>query len=844
MDSTSNLLSKDQLIEVFNHTKTATAVHVGEDAVIQTANEAMLKIWGKDKSILGKSLQDALPELIGQPFIAMFARVWREGLTLSGSDTAADLEIDGVMQTFYFNFEYRAIKDTTGKTICVLHTAIDVTEQYNNRQALQKAVAQEQLFKAEQVLNEQLATANEELTATNEELFQSQEELSSTNEQLEKRIESRVKQLSESEARFKTMAEGTEMLIAVSDEHSNITYLNKAWAELTGLPVSQLLTLGWTTLIHPEEQTSWINTYMSAFEKRIPFEGELRIKGKNGDYRWLLVKAPPRFTADGSFAGYISSCIDITDRKKDEIEKLKLANELAAINEEMMASNEELQAANEELTSAQEYLQLTFAKLTKSENRIRHLITTAPIAIAVLNTRELLIESANEKMLEIWNKDISVVGKPVSTVLAGTANADVLETLDVVFTSGKARYGTESPATLSHREDIQEVYFNYVFQPMQDESGHTATILITATDVTEQVHARLKVEEAEIALRLAIEAADFGTWHIHSITRKFITSDRLKALFGFYPEEDITIEDAVGQITEDYRAYVSSILEKAILGNGDYDVSYPVLGFHDSKIRWLRAIGNLKADPSGEFSAFTGVVMDISESKRDEERKNDFIGMVSHELKTPLTSLKGYIQILQLNARKAENPFMSGALDKADRQIKKMTSMINGFLNISRLESGKITLNKSTFNLNELVSSLVDEAVVLDGSHQITYGSFCEVQIFADQDKIGNVISNLLSNAVKYSPLNKDIVIDCIVADGMAQISIKDQGMGIEAKDIDRLFERYYRVQNNNNISGFGIGLYLSAEIVERHNGKIWVQSEPDQGATFHFSIPLNKVPN
>jgi two-component system sensor histidine kinase VicK len=839
MDSSSHLLSNDQLIEVFNYTKTATAVHVGEDAVIQTANDAMLKIWGKDTSVIGKSLQEALPELVGQPFIEMFARVWREGLTLSGSDTAADLEIDGEIKTFYFNFEYRAIKDKAGNTICVLHTAIDVTEQYVNRQALQKAAEQEQLFIAEQVLNEQLAAANEELSSINEELFQSQEELSSTNEQLEKRVESRVKELFESEARFKTMAEGTEMLIAVSDEHTQVTYLNKAWTALTGIPVTELLEFGWTMLIHPEEQNNWINTYLEAFEQRVPFEGELRIKSKDGSYRWLLVKAPPRFRSDGSFAGYISSCIDITDRKHDELEKLKLANELAAINEEMMASNEELQSANEELISAQEYLQVTFAKLTKSENRTRHLITAAPIAIAVLNTRDLIIESANEKMLEIWNKDITVVGGPLSTVLSGTANEDVLETLATVFTTGKPHYGIESPATLSHREVHKDVYFNYVFQPLKDETGQTATILITANDVTEQVHARQKVEEAEIALRLAIEAANFGTWHIQPTTRKFITSDRLKELFGFYPEEDITIEDAVAQITDDYRDYVSAALEKALTGNGDYDVSYPVSGFHNQKVRWLRAIGNLQADSSGQFSAFTGVVMDISESKRDEERKNDFIGMVSHELKTPLTSLKGYVQILQMTAKKLDNAFMTGALDKADRQIRKMTSMINGFLNISRLESGKITLNKSTFKLNELVLSQVEEAIVLDAHHEVTYGSICEVEVFADQDKIGNVISNLLSNAVKYSPLNKEIVIDCIIVDGMAQISVKDQGMGIAAIDAQRLFERYYRVQNNNNISGFGIGLYLSAEIVERHNGKIWVESEPDQGSTFYFSIPL-----
>ena len=121
MSYPNHLLSSDQLLEVFNLTHAATAVHVGETAVIQTANDAMLRIWGKDRSIVGKSLEDALPELKGQPFIEMFRKVWLEGLVISGKDTAADLMVDGKLQTFYFDFEYRAIKNDAGKTICISH---------------------------------------------------------------------------------------------------------------------------------------------------------------------------------------------------------------------------------------------------------------------------------------------------------------------------------------------------------------------------------------------------------------------------------------------------------------------------------------------------------------------------------------------------------------------------------------------------------------------------------------------------------------------------------------------------------------------------------------------------
>ena len=133
-----HFLSNEQLLNVFRYTKTATAIHVGEDAVIQTANDAMLAIWGKDKSVIGKSLEQALPELKGQPFIEMFRNVWLQGLTIAGTDTAAELVVNGQRTTFYFDFEYRAIKDEAGKTICILHSAIDVTDRVMGKLAMER----------------------------------------------------------------------------------------------------------------------------------------------------------------------------------------------------------------------------------------------------------------------------------------------------------------------------------------------------------------------------------------------------------------------------------------------------------------------------------------------------------------------------------------------------------------------------------------------------------------------------------------------------------------------------------------------------------------------------------
>jgi len=538
---------------------------------------------------------------------------------------------------------------------------------------------------------------------------------------------------------------------------------------------------------------------------------------------------------------------------------------------------------------------------------------------------------------------------------------------------------TRKLAEVENRKLSEDLYaINEEIAASNEELAASNEELRSTNEDLEKVNNELLVskqiiEEGKVALRLAIDAANFGTWYIHSVTRQFITDARLKELFGYYPDEALSIEQALAQITEEFRGYVAEKLENAIYHNGDYDVTYPVVGLHDHRLRWLRAIGNLKADPSGAFSAFTGVVMeiteqveaqnslksayeqlrlskeaahlgffdldlvqetmvwdercrelfgishdmavtyekdfvtglhpedrerilavissvyiksvsggmydvdyrtvgaldqnlrwvrakgqayfdqndkpirfigsvlDITEQKQDEQRKNDFIGMVSHELKTPLTSLSGLIQLVHAKLKNSEDVFIAGAMTKANVQVKKMTSMINGFLNISRLEAGKISIDKQSFSLEKLIIEAIDEIRLTVSTHSIHFSSNESITVNADRDKIGSVITNLLTNAVKYSPKGENIDVSMQLKESNVQVSIKDEGVGVRPQDTDKLFDRFYRVETNHThmIAGFGIGLYLCAEIIERHGGKIGVTSEIGAGSTFYFSLPL-----
>lgn len=234
-------------------------------------------------------------------------------------------------------------------------------------------------------------------------------------------------------------------------------------------------------------------------------------------------------------------------------------------------------------------------------------------------------------------------------------------------------------------------------------------------------------------------------------------------------------------------------------------------------------------------------MLNITEQKEDEQRKNDFIGMVSHELKTPLTSLTGVLQLADRRLKSNDDTFLAGAMDKANIQVKRMSSMINSFLNVSRLESAKLLIDKHQFDLQELIEEIVNDTKLTVSSHTIEFINLNSIMVNADRDKINSVITNLISNAIKYSPEGKLVKVESSVTGNSVHVSIKDEGIGLSLQDKDKVFDRYFRVENKHTqlISGFGIGLYLSAEIVHHHNGKIWVESESGKGSTFYFSLPI-----
>lgn len=243
----------------------------------------------------------------------------------------------------------------------------------------------------------------------------------------------------------------------------------------------------------------------------------------------------------------------------------------------------------------------------------------------------------------------------------------------------------------------------------------------------------------------------------------------------------------------------------------------------------------------GDIIGISKIARDITEKKQEELRKNDFIAIVSHELKTPLTSIQSYIQLLLDIAKKENSGFSINALTRTEVQVKRMINMVQDFLSLARLEDGKIQLNRAHFELQPLIKELVGETQLLTSNHTIKFNDCTGITVDADKDKISQVMTNLLSNAIKYSPKGGNITIDCQQNAGKVRIAVSDEGVGISATDQKKLFERFYRVKNEKikTISGFGIGLYLAAEVMRYHNSTIKVQSEEGVGSTFYFELEV-----
>jgi signal transduction histidine kinase len=233
-------------------------------------------------------------------------------------------------------------------------------------------------------------------------------------------------------------------------------------------------------------------------------------------------------------------------------------------------------------------------------------------------------------------------------------------------------------------------------------------------------------------------------------------------------------------------------------------------------------------------------IEDITQRKRIEQQKDDFVGYVTHELKTPITSLSAFVQILQGHHNKTGDKKSQFLLAKIADQTERITKLLNTFQNVYKARTGMIELNRESFDFLTLLQEAITTIEYTTTTHVIQLNGTCTKKIRADKERIRQVIINLIMNAIKYSPNAHTITITINEQPKQLIVAIQDFGLGIPKNQQKHIFDRFFRVKakEDYHVKGLGLGLYITQEIIQAHGGKIWVESEEDKGSTFSFSLP------
>ncbi|RYE33591.1 MAG: PAS domain-containing sensor histidine kinase [Sphingobacteriaceae bacterium] len=489
-----------------------------------------------------------------------------------------------------------------------------------------------------------------------------------------------------------------------------------------------------------------------------------------------------------------------------------------------------------------------------TDQELINVLSDTKVATAIHIGESAVIQTANETMLNVWGKDAGVIGKSLEDALPELKGQPFIEMFARVWREGTTIAGTDTPAELNINGNLQTFYFDFEYKAVKNELDQTICILHTATDVTERYFSKQREQqllkelqllnsnllESKNQLQFAIDAAELATWDYTPKTGKFTSNNRLKEWFGLLPDDQIGLQEAIKNIIPEEQEKVVHAIQEAMQysSGGTYDIEYRIINPLNQAYRVVRAKGKAQFDDAKQPVRMSGTLLDITEQKQREQYKDDFISIASHELRTPITSLKASLQLLSKLKENINLPVASRLIEQAGKSMEKTNALVEDLLNASKISAGQLYLSKTIFDIVQMLKACCDH-VRLVGKHELVFQGEPVLQVYADEHRVEQVVINIVNNAVKYAPDSKQIFLITEKSENQVKISVKDNGPGIAADKIPHLFSRYYRSDYNGvQFSGIGLGLYISAEIVRKHGGEIGVASELGHGSTFWFTLP------
>ncbi|MFC3199709.1 PAS domain S-box protein [Parapedobacter deserti] len=770
----------------------------GPEHVVEVANTMMFELWGKPEAdVLQRPIFDGLPDARGQGLEQRLDHVYRTGETFRANEQPVMLFRNGRIETVYQNFVYQAYRDNHGEIVGVIAITNDVSAQVIAKIETQKAFDQLRLSK-----------------------------------------------------------EAAQLGMFDLDIASGRLELDERCREMFGVDHDGPLSYedDFVRGLHPDDRGRVLAALNDAMDKPKTdgnFDVEYRTVGlEDSQMHWIRAKGNVYFDPQGNPVRLIGSVIDITEQKLNEF-RLKESIERKA--------------------------------------RLAAIVETSDDAI-VSKTLQGIITSWNksaERMLGYTAEE--AIGKHISLIIPPSR----LQEEDYIIGEIKAGKRVDHFDTIRLTKDGREIPLSITVSPLIDDDGRIIGASKIARDISAQVAAREAArrytERLEIVNSMVESISE--DLDLNKILQKVTdgTTALVGAKFGafFYIKRDekgksIVLHALSGASKEIFEALGmprdTAVLHPTFAGEGAIRVDditkdarygnnpphYGMPSGHLPVVSYLavpvssrsgEVIGGLFLGhpEAGKFTAdheqivtaiATQAAIGLDNAKLYAEvtalsdKKDEFIGLASHELKTPLTSAYAYMQIL---ARRPAGPKSGLYIEKALRQMKKLATLVNDLLDISKIEAGKLQLNITEFDLKKLTVETIELIADTYSEYRIIFETAVDACVLnSDAQRVEQVLVNLLTNAIKYSPDSYEVKVTLDCTDEEVKVGVQDFGRGIAAEELPRVFTKFYRITDGGpNVSGLGIGLYLSAEIINRLNGRLWAESKLDEGSTFWFTLPL-----
>jgi signal transduction histidine kinase/ActR/RegA family two-component response regulator len=499
-------------------------------------------------------------------------------------------------------------------------------------------------------------------------------------------------------------------------------------------------------------------------------------------------------------------------------------------------------------------------QLLADRQRFLQLFDQAPTFLALLTGPDHIIELANSGYLKLVGHR-TVVGRKVADALPDAVAQGYLSLLDEVYRTGKpfSAFGAKYAVQASPDGPIDERFVDFVYQPMTDRDGSITGILVQGVDVTSKAETDDALALNRARLDYATRLSGVGFWYCDLPFDELQWDDRVKDHFFFAPTARITIDDFYARIHDEDRLRTREAIDASIRNRIPYDIVYRTVHPTTNATKWIRALGGTDYASDGTPTHFDGVTVDVSAEKLDQQRlsrlnhqlheqdrrKNEFLAALAHELRNPLAAIRNAGELCSRTIHPEASAYP--AIGIIERQVNQLVRLVDDLLDVSRISQGRIHLKMDVIPVDKLIDIAVESVAPLlrEKQHELSIIQAHErVYIKGDSARLVQALSNILNNAAKYTDTNGKIRVRTEVRAGVVAVKISDNGVGISADLLPRVYELFTQSERTLDRAqgGLGIGLSIVKQLIEMHGGECVARSAGiGQGSTFEIRLPRSE---